>query len=68
MPDEPREPMTTDQKRARLILVVVGIMIAVVGIGIVAIVTTLGVPLWIAVLVAIFVGAIIALVMFFELA
>ncbi len=64
----PRRPMTTDQKRARLILVVVGIMIAIVGIGIVAIATTFGAPLWLAIVLAIFVGAIIALVMFLELA
>ena len=60
-PNEPRRRLTTDQKRALLILLVIVIVIALVAIGIGWLAVSFGVPLWIAVILAVIITAAIGL-------
>jgi hypothetical protein len=60
--------MSTDQKRALVILAVIAALIAVVAIGTAALATSLGLPAWAAVVLAIILGAVIGLFMILNLA
>jgi small-conductance mechanosensitive channel len=66
-PEESGRGMSSDQKRALLILVIIAVLIAVVAIGIAYLATSIGVPLWIAAVVAIVIAAVVGLFMFLNL-
>lgn len=65
--NEPRRRWTTDQKRAMVILLVIAGVIAVVAIGIGWLAVSIGVPLWIAVIIAVVVTAVVGLFMLLNL-
>ena len=66
--DKPRRPMSTDQKRALVILTIIAILIAVVAIGTASLATAIGLPFWAAIVLAIVLSAAVGLFMFFNLA
>ncbi len=67
-PNEARRRLSSDQKRALVILLIIGALIAVVAIGIGALATSIGIPLWIAAIIAVVLAAIVGLFMFLNLA
>ena len=66
-PNETRRRLTSDQKRALVILLVIVAVIAIVAIGIGWLAVSLGIPFWIAVILTVIITAIIALFMFLNL-
>ena len=66
-PNETRRRLTSDQKRALVILLVIVVVIAIVAIGIGWLAVSLGIPFWIAVILTVIITAIIALFMFLNL-
>ena len=66
--DEPRRRLTTDQKRALVILAVIFAVIAILAIAIGALAVSIGIPFWIAVIIAIVITAVVGLFMFLNLA
>lgn len=67
-PKEPRRRWTTDQKRALVILLVIVGVIAIVAIGVGWLAVSIGVPVWIAVILAVIATAVFGLFMFVNLA
>lgn len=59
--------MTSDQKRALVILIITAVVIAILAIGVAWLVGSLGVPAWITVAVAVVVAALVGLFMFLQL-
>ncbi len=59
--------MTSDQKRALVILIITAVVIAILAIGVAWLVGSLGAPAWITVAVAIVVAALVGLFMFLQL-
>jgi fatty acid desaturase len=66
-PNEPRSRLSSDQKRALVILLVIAALVAIVAIGVAALATSIGVPLWIAAIIAIVIAAVVGLFMFLNL-
>jgi hypothetical protein len=62
-----RKPMTSDQKRALVILIITAVVIAILAIGVAWLVGSLGAPAWITVAVAVVVAALVGLFMFLQL-
>ena len=60
-PDRPRRRLTTDQKRALLVVAVLVLVIAVVVIGVGWLAVTIGLPFWVAVVLAITLAAVLGL-------
>lgn len=67
-PFEPRRRLSSDQKRALVILLIIGALVAVVAIGVGALATSIGIPFWIAAIIAIVLAAVVGLFMFLNLA
>ena len=65
--NEPRRRMTADQKRARMILLVIAGVIAIVAIGIGWLAVSIGIPIWIAVILTVVITAVVGLFMFLNL-
>jgi uncharacterized membrane protein len=68
MPDKPRRPMSTDQRRALLVLAFITGLVGIVVIGIALLAASLGLPVWVAVVLAITLAAAIGLFMLLNLA
>jgi len=66
-PNESRRRMTADQKRARMILLVIAGVIAIVAIGIGWLAVSIGIPIWIAVILTVVITAVVGLFMFLNL-
>jgi hypothetical protein len=62
-----RRPMTTDQKRGLVILAFIMGLVAVVVLGVVWVALSLGLPVWIAVILAIVLAAGLGLFMFLNM-
>jgi lipopolysaccharide export LptBFGC system permease protein LptF len=58
---QPRRPLATDQRRALVILVIIGLLVAVTVIGIASVAVSLGLPPLIAIILALVSAAIIGL-------
>lgn len=67
-PFEPRGRLSRDQKRALVILLIIGVLIAVVAIGLASLAISIGVPFWIASIVALVIAAALGLFMFLNMA
>jgi len=63
----PRRPMTPDQKRALVIVIVTAIVVVILAVGVGWLATSMGAPLWIAVGIVVVVTAIVALFMFLQM-
>jgi NhaP-type Na+/H+ or K+/H+ antiporter len=60
--------MSTDQKRALVILAVIAVLIAVVVIGVFAIAVSIGLPWWLALVISVVLAAAVGLFMIVNLA
>jgi hypothetical protein len=63
----PRRPMTIDQRRTLFILLVIAAVIAILAIGIGWLALSIGAPLWLALVLAIVITAVVGLFMFLQL-
>lgn len=63
----PRRPMTSDQKRARSILIITAVVIVIFALGVGWLASSLGAPLWITVAIVVVVTAAVGLFMFVEM-
>ena len=63
----PRRPMTSDQKRARSILILTAVVILVFALGVGWLATSLGAPIWLAVAIVVVVTGAVGLFMFLEM-
>lgn len=63
----PRRPMTSDQKRARSILIITAVIIVVFALGVGWLVSSMGAPIWLAVAIVVVVTAAVGLFMFLEM-
>ena len=63
----PRRPMTSDQKRARSILIITAVVILVFALGVGWLATSLGAPIWLAVAIVVVVTGAVGLFMFLEM-
>lgn len=66
-PDKKRRPLTSDQRRARSIILITIAVIVTVAIGVGWLVSSIGAPWWIAVGLVVVVVAVVGLFMFLEL-
>ena len=66
-PDKQKRPMTSDQKRARSIILITIAVIVVLALGVGWLVSSLGAPLWLAVGIVVVVCAVVGLFMFLEM-
>lgn len=66
-PDKQKRPMTSDQKRARSIILITIAVIVVVAVGVGWLVSSLGAPLWLSVGIVVVVCAVVGLFMFLEM-
>ena len=64
----PRRPMTMDQRRTLVILVVIVAVIAILAIGIAWLALSIGAPVWLALVLAVVITALVGLFMFLQLA
>ena len=67
MAPEKRRPLTSDQKRARSIILITVAVIAVLALGVGWLATSMGAPLWLALGLVVVVSAVIGLFMFLEM-
>ena len=65
---EPRQRLTDEQKRIGFVLLLIVAVIAIVSILIGSLIASLGVPLWIAVIVTLIIAGAVGLFMFLNLA
>ena len=63
----PRRPMTIDQRRTLVILLVIAAVIAILAIGIAWLALSIGAPVWLALVLAIVITAVAGLFMFLQL-
>ncbi len=63
----PRRPMTIDQRRTLVILLVIAAVIAILAIGIAWLALSVGAPAWLALVIAIVITAVAGLFMFLQL-
>ena len=63
----PRRPLTSDQKRARSILIITAVVILVFALGVGWLATSLGAPIWLAVAIVVVVTGAVGLFMFLEM-
>ena len=66
--DDPKRPMSTDQKRAIVILAVIAVLIAVVVIGVFWIAVSIGLAWWLALVISVVLAAAVGLFMIVNLA
>ncbi len=66
-PDKQKRPLTSDQKRARTIILITVAVVVVLALGIGWLATSMGAPLWLAIAVTVVIGGAIALFMFLEM-
>ncbi len=66
-PEKQKRPLTSDQKRARSIILITAAVIAVLALGVGWLATSIGAPLWLAVGLVVVVGAVVGLFVFLEL-
>jgi hypothetical protein len=66
-PNEPRHRLTTDEKRARVVLLVILVVIAIVAIGVGWMAMSIGIPFWIAAIVTVVIAAGVGLFMFLNM-
>ena len=66
-PDKTKRPMTSDQKRARAIILITFAVIVVFAIGVGWLAVSIGVPPLIAVVIVVVVSAVVSLFMFLEM-
>lgn len=64
----PRRPMTIDQRRTLAILIVIMAVIAILAIGIAWLAISMGAPVWLALVLAVVITAVVGLFMFLQLA
>lgn len=66
-PNEPRHRLTTDEKRARVVLLVIAVVIAIVALGVGWLALSIGVPFWIAAILTVIIAAVVGLFMFLNM-
>ena len=66
-PDKQKRPMTSDQKRARTIILITIAVIVVVALGVGWLASSMGAPLWLAIGIVVVVSGIVGLFMFLEM-
>jgi len=66
-PDDQKRPMTSDQKRARAIILITVAVIVVLALGIAWLATSMGAPWWLALAITFVIGGGITLFMIMEL-
>ena len=66
-PEKQKRPLTSDQKRARSIILITVAVIAVLALGVGWLATSVGAPLWLAIGLVVVIGAVIGLFMFLEM-
>jgi hypothetical protein len=66
-PNEPRHRLTTDEKRARVVLFVIFVAIAIVALGVGWLALSIGVPFWIAAIVTVVIAGGVGLFMFLNM-
>ena len=66
-PNEPRHRLTTDEKRARVVLLVIAVVIAIVALGVGWLALSIGVPFWIAAILTVIIAAAVGLFMFLNM-
>lgn len=64
----PRRPMTIDQRRTLVILIVIAAVIAILALGIAWLALSVGAPAWLAIVLAVVITAVVGLFMFLQLA
>ena len=64
----PRRPMTIDQRRTLAILIIIIAVIAILAIGIAWLAVSMGAPVWLALVLAVVITAVVGLFMFLQLA
>ena len=63
----PRRPMTIDQRRTLAILIIIIAVIAILAIGIAWLAVSMGAPVWLALVLAVVITAVVGLFMFLQL-
>jgi fatty acid desaturase len=66
-PDKQKRRLTSDQKRARSIILITIAVIVVLALGVGWLASSVGAPLWLAVGIVVVVGALVGLFMFLEM-
>jgi len=66
-PEKQKRPLTSDQKRARSIILITVVVIAVLALGVGWLATSIGAPLWLAIGLVVVIAAVVGLFMFLEL-
>ncbi len=66
-PDKQKRRLTSDQKRARSIILITIAVIVVLALGVGWLASSVGAPLWLAVGIVVVVGAVVGLFMFLEM-
>ena len=64
----PRRPMTIDQRRTFVILIVIAAVIVILALGIAWLALSIGAPAWLAIVLAVVITAVVGLFMFLQLA
>lgn len=65
--EEPNRRMTTDQKRARVVLIVIVAVIVLVALGVGWLALSIGIPFWIAAILTITIAGVVGLFMFLNM-
>jgi membrane protein YdbS with pleckstrin-like domain len=66
-PEKQKRPLSSDQKRARSIILITVVVIAVLALGVGWLATSIGAPLWLAIGLVVVIAAVVGLFMFLEL-
>jgi hypothetical protein len=66
-PDKQKRPMTSDQKRARTIILITIAVIVVLALGVGWLASSMGAPLWLAIGIVVVISGIVGLFMFLEM-
>ena len=66
-PDKQKRPMTSDQKRARTIILITIAVIVAVALGVGWLASSMGAPLWLAIGIVVVISGIVGLFMFLEM-
>jgi fatty acid desaturase len=66
-PNKQKRPLTSDQKRARSIILITIAVIVVLALGVGWLASSIGAPWWLAVGIVVVVGALVGLFMFLEM-